>query len=82
MAKRRTGKRSVKRAFKKRRTIRKFRKTMRRYLQSGGINPAITMIVGLALAFVLENDGFIITSWYGRDAPKRRNYDEGRGFWY
>lgn len=54
MAKRRTGKRSVKRAFKKRRTIRKFRKTMRRYLQSGGINPAITMIAGLALAFVLE----------------------------
>lgn len=54
MAKRRTGKRSVKRAFKKRRTIRKFRKTMRRYMQSGGINPAITMIMGLALAFVLE----------------------------
>lgn len=55
MAKRRTGKRSVKRAFKKRRTIRKFRKTMRRYVQSGGeINPAITLIGGLALAFVLE----------------------------
>ena len=54
MAKRRTGQRSVKRAFKKRRTIRKFRKTMRRYVQSGGINPAITLIGGLALAFVLE----------------------------
>jgi hypothetical protein len=27
---------------------------MRRYMQSGGINPAITMIMGLALAFVLE----------------------------
>ena len=27
---------------------------MRRYMQSGGINPAITLIGGLALAFVLE----------------------------
>ena len=56
MAKRQTGKRSVKRAFKKRRTIRKFRKTMRRYMQSGGINnPAIAIIMGIALAFVLDN---------------------------
>jgi hypothetical protein len=55
MAKRRTGKRSVKRAFKKRRTIRKFRKTMRRYIQSGG-DPMMMKLLLIVFALIAASN--------------------------
>jgi hypothetical protein len=83
MAKRQTGKRSVKRAFKKRRTIRKFRKTMRRYMQSGGIdNPAIGIIMGIAFAIVLDNSPKLkaLLSLLGMRELEESNKTGGAGF--
>ena len=73
MAKRQSVKRSVKRAFKKRSTIRKFRKTMRRYAQSGGSSlGAIALIAGFAMSFVVLKSPKLMAllSLLGMNLPK------------